>query len=105
MNTLSELITAYFPPSRTRTFDTAVMRFTRLSDDDQVAELARAERAIAALPDTTKPVLRTYFRATVDLLKTCRDMRPPVREVVLKGLRDELNDRFLADLFKDATRA
>jgi len=105
MTTLSELITADFPPSRTKAFDAAVIRFTRLSDDAQVAELARAERAIAALPDTTRPALRAYFRAAVDALQACHDMRPPIREVVLKGLRDELNDRLLADLFKDATVA
>ena len=69
--------------------DAAVVRFLDMNDDDQVAEIARAEEAVAALPDTATPAMRDYYQATVDFMKSIHNLRPPVRDALARNLRAE----------------
>ena len=64
-------------------------RFLDMNDDDQVAEIARAEEAVAALPDTATPAMRDYYQATVDFMKSIHNLRPPVRDALARNLRAE----------------
>ena len=77
----------------TRAMDTAVLRFLDAKEEDQAAELARAQEAVAALPDSTPPAVRQYYEATVGMMKALHSLRPPVREAAARSLRAELKER------------